>query len=582
MTLPIKFKKVRWKNIFSYGNYFTEVDIENNNLCLIVGDNGCGKSSFTDCILFGLFGKPYKKINKGNIINSINNKDCVVEIEFGVGTDEYKVIRGLKPTIFEIYQNGKLIDQSAKASDYQNYLETRILGGLNHNTFTQMCVVGSANFTPFMQLTTPQRREFIEKLLSLSIFTVSSEITKSRIKENESRIVELNGNVRVFNSQISEKRNSLRLLFEQKQKSEQNNDSLIDELKTQMIGWENELVELSDVLKMLVTKAKETKISDVDEKISSLTNEIANDRHQLTDFEKQIRLWNSGKCPTCQRPFDLNDTSTFDVEKSFKLCDKLTNKIEKFVDDVGSLKEQNQIHLNVMNEGKETNRKVKSIKERIVSNQTQIDRLSNVSNDKFDMSSIEKINIEIENVETKIVSENSLIEEIQNDIRDLKVCLELFKDTGIKSKIIKQFIPLVNDTINNYLDKFNLNVLFELDENFNETIKGRGRDDFVYNNLSEGEKRRVDLAILFAWLKIAELKNSVNTNILCLDEIADGSLDSESVGNLFDIINDVVDNQDKSIYIISHRQELKDQYFENSITVEKDGNFSYMKVNQDA
>ena len=579
MGSHIQFKTVRFQNLFSYGNNVTEVDLSVPQLHLIVGDSGAGKSTVLDAIMFGLFGKPYKKVVKSSIINSINGKGTLVEIVFETGGNQFLVRRGIKPTIFEIEKNGELMDKDAKALDMQKNLEAYILGGIDSATFLQTAIIGSANFVPFMQLTTSERRKMVETMLSLSIFSKSSDITKARIKTAEAVRSDQFSNERVAQTKLDGMRNTLRLLLEQKAKSETSNDGLIATLELKLAKYVDEKADLIGRVKLIkedliATKIDIGPIEDSDE----LTKQGRDKSYALKTIKEKIALWDEGSCPTCGQELSKDSEGVFDYEGAVKEVEQTMALLEDLKDRV-AVSRQNTSTLETLNSnGKSLVNKISTLESSISDTESSLESFKSQPKTSFDPQSIVDIEEQIKLADEEKTSLQESVAVAEEDVKYLKMCGELFKDSGIKANIVKVFIPLLNQTINEYLQEFEMDVVFEFDEEFNETIRGRGRDDYSYNNLSEGEKRRVDLAVLFSWLKIGELKNSANMNLLCADEIMDASLDFTAVQNLVKIMQRLIRDKGKSIFVISHREELKEAFFDEVIMVKKEGQFSQLEV----
>jgi DNA repair exonuclease SbcCD ATPase subunit len=566
----IFFKTLRYKNFLSTGNTFTEIPLSKNQTTLIVGENGAGKSTILDALSFALYNKPFRKVNKPQLMNSINKKDLIVELEFDIGAHKYKIIRGLKPAIFEVYQNNKMISQDADNRDYQDVLEKQILK-LNHKSFCQVVVLGSASFVPFMQLPAASRREVIEDLLDIQIFSTMNSLLKEKINDNASKLADVEYRYDLTSEKI--KMQHQHIVAMQKNSEEQ-----IDKLKTDLKQYMEKI------------EVEKTSIVSLDEQIGTLSGQI-NDQDQdnkkqkklqvleaqlddkLAKLQKEIEFFNlHDTCPTCKQGID----------NEFK-CETVATK-------------ENQIQ--------ETSNGVEQLRQEIQTIQDRIQSIANIS------SQITSLNIE------KITHSNSIsgllsqckkaakdIDELQkksddlilNDdkMKELEIALEAFtedkseylkdrdafniasivlKDNGIKARIIKQYVPVINKLINKYLAAMDFFVNFELDENFNETIKSRFRDEFSYASFSEGEKMRINLAILFTWRAVAKLRNSASTNLLIMDEVLDGSLDSNGTDEFLKIINTLT--QDTNTFIISHKVDQLVDKFNSVIKFVKVKNFS--------
>ena len=565
----ITFKKLTYKNFLSTGNNETTIYLNRDSATLVVGRNGAGKSTMLDALSFGLFGKPHRSINKNQLINTINNKQCLVTVEFSVGGLEYKVIRGIKPNIFEIYQNGKVLNQESHARDYQKLLETNILK-LNHKSFHQVVVLGSSNFIPFMQLPSHTRRAVIEDLLDIGIFTKMNQVLKEKIN--------------LLRSQIQFTDHQLELLKETIKLQEKH----IDELKsidiTNKEKNDKKIIVIQDENELLISSNKKLQeeydntYDDIKAKMDSAHNEIQNhnfaEQSWNNDVEKIVKEAKFYKvnntCPTCSQELSLelkNEKEKEAKEKARKLSVKITESV-KAKQELEKLHEEyrNQwVHLN------EVQSSINQNSSRINTNNEKIDELKIVETVKDTKDAEEKLNKDKKEREKLVVqqSEQSKLSSYMDAIS------ELLRDTGIKTKVIRQYLPVMNKLINQYLQTLDFFVLFNLDEGFNETIRSRHRDDFTYPSFSEGEKQRIDLSLLFAWRQIAKMKNSANTNLLMLDETFDSSLDADGVDNLLKILYTLGD--DANVFIISHKQDLLDGKFPRKIEFEKVNNFSKIK-----
>jgi DNA repair exonuclease SbcCD ATPase subunit len=564
----ILFRKLRWKNFLSTGNLFTELELNKHNTTLIVGENGAGKSTILDALSFCLFGKAFRNVNKPQLINTITAKGLVTEIEFSVGSNNYKIIRGLKPNIFEVYLNGSLLNQSAEMKDYQEILEKQILK-INHKSFCQVVVLGSATFQPFMQLSSGRRREIIEDLLDLQIFTTMNQLLKQKVATNNEKTSEILSEQKVINEKIKlikqhmlETQNSNDQLIDDKISRIEETKALIDEANNKLKLLNDKVVELSaltedeSMLKVRIDKIKKLRVQ-LDHKISNLKNDI-------NFFE------NHKNCPTCNQ----------DIEEEFrnKTVDDRSAQISEIESNLPTLIEQFE----------STNKKVSDIMEvqsKITDTKMEQHQIKTRISLWFDYINI--IEQEMQNVvkkiqvqdDTKIIDLELELETFKNNFNELaeeknilSAASSLLKDGGIKARIIKQYVPVINKLINKYLSAMDFFVQFELDEEFNETIKSRYRDDFSYASFSEGEKMRINLAILFTWRSVAKLRNSISTNLLIMDEVFDSSLDSNGTEEFMKILNQLT--LDTNTFIISHKGDQLVDKFEHVIKFEKKQNFS--------
>ena len=566
----IIFEKVRWKNFLSTGNWFTEIDFTRSPNTLIIGSNGSGKSTILDALTFGLFGKPFRKINKPQLPNSINEKECVVEIEFKVGKKEYKIIRGIKPNIFEIYQDGKLLNQDAASRDYQEVLEKNILK-LNFKSFTQIVILGSASFTPFMQLSAADRRNIIEDLLDIQIFSSMNGLVKEKMVEIKDASAKIKYDMDLTAEKIELQKQNI-------EEHKKHNDAEIEKKKQEIITSETQIGHLQidieliqkhiDVLtsKILNKDAVEAKRT----KLSNLENQLSNNLRKL---DKEVQFYEDNHdCPTCKQTITQDWKEKQILEKQTKKGDitsALTDIEKKIADANNIINEMLKITKHINDHNSEVIKHNASI--------TAINKYVAKLNAEITELSTRKDNLEEENTKLKELREKlaGLVEK-QKQIADEKQYYEfastLLKDTGIKTKIIKQYLPVMNKLINKYLTAMDSFINFNLNENFEETIKSRHRDDFSYHNFSEGEKMRIDLAILFTWRQIAKLKNSVNTNLLILDEVFDSSLDTVGTDEFLKLMYDI--GQDTNVFVISHKGDQLFDKFRSVIRFEKKNNFS--------
>jgi DNA repair exonuclease SbcCD ATPase subunit len=564
----IFFKKLRWKNFLSTGNIFTEIDLAKSNTTLVVGENGAGKSTMLDALTYALFGKPFRKVNKPQLVNTITKRDMVVEIEFSVGRIEYKIIRGQKPNIFEVYQNGNLINQSAEMRDYQEVLEKQILK-LNIKSFCQVVVLGSASFVPFMQLPTGQRREVIEDLLDLQIFTTMNSLLKDKLLNNTTELTDISADQKVATEKM-------KLIQQHLQEKQNTNEKLIEE-KTNLIEETNNKVKvLIEDNERLTKEAQDlaAQTKDVDA-VEEMIEKLDKMRHKLEAkmalHNKDIEFFkNHDNCPTCTQVIteDLKaDQITMktieinDYEEKFSVIKK------NYLEQKERLAEINKMNNRVRDLVVEMS-KIKNHIDQLNSYTKQLQREIENINESHEADESEKF--------TVLQEEMNLIAERYNEAMDEKQILTtasyLLKDGGIKARIIKQYVPVINKLINKYLSSLDFFVQFELDEEFNETIKSRFRDEFSYASFSEGEKMRINLAILFTWRAVAKLRNSVSTNLLIMDEVMDSSLDSNGTEEFLKILISLT--TDTNTFIISHKTDQLYDKFSNIIKFEKKQNFS--------
>lgn len=568
----ITFELIRWKNLLSTGNAWTEIELNSSKTNLIVGANGHGKSTILDALTFVLFGKPFRKINKPLLVNSVNNKDCKVEIVFKAYGKDYKIVRGIRPNIFEIWVDGSLLNQDSASRDYQEYLEKFILK-MNMKSFCQIVILGSASFTPFMQLTPADRRTIIEDLLDIQIFSVMNLLVKQRWQENKES-VEKN---RMLLKSAQDKRDYVEKTLTNLR---QNNDDRLIELETQLADFTQQKKDLLEKVKVLLDE-KEDLMTDV-LTLTDVRNDYSNSIVSLTTQETSIQrcdkeiefLTEHDECPTCKQHIDEH----FRARRKIKLheeaaeAQKYADLLKKHMDDlltkINNLEDKSKRSHSISAEIKSS----KQTMMHIVSMMNDIeDNMNKIRNaDKLVMDS-EK---DLKSAEEEIYRMEGSLQFRLNERTMIETAMSLLKDGGIKTKIIKQYIPIINKLVNKYLAQMGFFVNFNIDENFNEVIKSRYRDEFSYSNFSEGEKTRIDLALLFTWRSIAKMKNSVNTNLLILDEILDGSLDANGTDEFLKIIQTLTD--DTNTYIISHKQDQLLDKFDKVYRFEKQKNFSRM------
>ena len=567
----IKFEKIRYKNFLSAGNTFTEIDLNKNKTTLVVGTNGAGKSTMLDALSFALFGKPHRAINKPQLVNSINGKGCVVEAEFTIGSAQFRIVRGIKPNLFEIWKNGTMINQSSHSKEYQKILEQNILK-LNHKSFHQVVVLGSSSFIPFMQLSAWVRREVIEDLLDINVFSkmnvllreknnalkdglkdieLQQELNKTKIQTQEKYIRDITAitedNKKEYESRISESQSNIDDLQAQ-------NSKLSVGLEDDLRSTEEELSTLHDQRQSLMLRGQDisTKAKQVAERamffekneVCSVCDQAITDSHKhgILEVAKQ-----EAKTLQSQRREIGTEGST--VEEKIESTSSVLREIRSKVSELG----QNNVQISHL--------------------QKQIEEYQ--SSLKKDVGAdLNEAKTDLEGLKT---TKNDLLEnklKLSEQFNYNSVIAEMLKDTGIKTKIIKQYLPVMNNLVNKYLQVLDFFVHFNLDESFQETIRSRHRDEFTYASFSEGEKQRIDLALLFTWRMIAKMKNSVATNLLILDETFDSSLDHEGIENLLKILHTL--DEDTNVFVISHKGEVLDGKFNAKIEFKKEKNFSKM------
>ena len=566
--MSILFTKLRWKNFLSTGNILTEIELDKSASTLIVGENGAGKSTILDAVTYALFGKPFRKVNKPQLINSITRKDVVVEIEFTIGHHKYMIRRGMKPNLFEVFQNGSLINQSAEMRDYQEHLEKHILK-MNFKSFCQVVMLGSASFVPFMQLPAGQRREIIEDLLDLQIFTTMNSILKDKISSNNDELANIASDQKVVTEKI-------KLIPEHLLEKQNSNEKIIAEKKERIADTNVQIVDLGKKYWELNVENDTLKEQLVDEKsISTRIDKLAQLRHQIEAkravIDKDIRFFEKhDNCPTCTQAIS-KDFRDITVDSKVKETETINDGLIKLAKqyDESNVKLQQIIDVRTMiNNNSMIQHSYKSKIDALVDYrdelETEIKGIAKTHADDGDRK-LEDLEVEL----------NSVAERYNNGMDEkqvLSAASMLLKDGGIKAKIIKQYIPIINKLINKYLSAMDFFVQFELDEEFNETIKSRFRDEFSYASFSEGEKMRINLAILFTWRAVAKLRNSASTNLLIMDEVFDSSLDTNGTEEFFKILQQLT--SDTNTFIISHKGDQLYDKFDKVLKFEKKQNFS--------
>ena len=566
----IIFKSVKWKNLLSTGNSFTTIFLDRQPTTLIVGDNGSGKSTILDALTFVLFNKPFRIVKKAQLVNSVNNSETVVEVEFEIGTRKYRVMRGIKPNKFEIYCNDKMVNQDASSRDYQKYLEQNILK-LNYRSFTQVVILGNASFIPFMQLKSVHRREVVEEILDIKIFSLMNMLVKNQIKDVTDELRDIDYNKELTEEKIGLqgkyiedlKKNKDKIIREKLSKIDNNQDTIDDKVKDrETLKTENEML-LQDIADRIEVEDKLVKLND----IKSTLVEKHKQHSKKIDFYK-----NNDECPECKQTID----------KDFK--ENMITEKNKDVDTIIKGMKQLKIELDEKTKRSKT---IKGVTTKIRENDVKVARLHS------SITELEKFNTQLE-TEMKSFQEGGVGQSDEDKLKELKENLEkiseqrhklredklyleaskaMLQDSGIKTKIIKQYLPIMNKLINTYLTSMEFYVNFTLNENFEETIKSRYRDEFTYASFSEGEKMRIDLALLFTWRAIAKMKNSTNTNLLILDEIFDSSLDGTGTDEFLKILNTL---SKENVFVISHKGDTLFDKFRSVIKFEKVKNFSHV------
>ena len=566
----IVFKSVIWQNFLSTGNTPIEIVLDNSPSTLIIGDNGSGKSTVLDALTFGLFGKSFRRIKKDQLVNSVNGRDCMVEVYFNVGRKKFLIRRGIRPNKFEIFIDGNLLNQDASARDYQKHLENNILK-LNHRSFTQVVILGSSSFIPFMQLTAASRREVVEEILDIKIFSLMNGLLKHKMKDNKERSKDisyenelLEHKIKLQNDKISESKEashtSIKVLEKKMKKNWDDMVKLEEEvitLKGLVTEWEKDIV------------PKHTKLHNDTADLSKIKYRM--DLKSVT-AKKDIKFFEENdNCPTCEQHIDeefkkkaiedrtnkmITSACTLtEIDAQLKEMDSRIGLYEKIEED----KREHEVNIAKKNTSVES----------ILSFNTDVQGQINDIQAAGMFLEEDKTRLQEYREDSKRIKKEK--EKIQDQANYLNIAKQLLQDSGIKTKIIKKYLPIMNKLINSYLNQLEFQVKFELDEQFNETIKSRYRDEFAYANFSEGEKMRIDLALLFTWRQIAKMKNSTNTNLLILDEIFDSSLDANGTDEFLKILNTL---SNENIFLISHKTDLNIDKFDSLIRFEKVQNFT--------
>ena len=566
----ILFQKVRWKNLLSTGDVWTEINFTKSKSTLIVGENGAGKSTILDAVCFGLFGKPFRKINKPQLVNSINRKGMLIELEFKIGSREYLIRRGQKPSVFEILQDGNIINQNSEAREYQDYLESNILK-LNFKSFQQIVILGSASFTPFMQLPASHRREIIEDLLDIQIFSTMNSLLKDKITLNRTSLYQVDYEIKGAAEKIELYKKHIESL-------KQNNDQIITQKQLQLeeLGTQIDFANSGIVGIQANIETLNQSIEDYD-KVFSRSNKVAQLTRQLDNKLERIKkeldfFYESDDCPTCRQGIAHQHKSEI-VEKNHKQVSEIEEGKQKIQTEAAAIEAR-------LNEIAEVNKQISALNREVTDINIQIRMWTSLCESiRKEITSLQTNNTQINTntEELKVLKEQLKAaiqskEELVSEKAVLDVASVLLKDSGVKTKIIKQYIPVINKLVNKYLAAMDFFVAFELNENFEETIKSRHRDDFSYESFSEGEKMRIDLALLFTWRAVSKLCNSASTNLLIMDEVFDSSLDNNGTEEFLKIISTLT--TDTNLFIISHKGDQLFDKFHSLIKFEKHRNFS--------
>lgn len=570
----IHFKSCKWKNFLSTGDEFIEVKLDRSPTTLIVGQNGAGKSTLLDALSFGLFGKPHRDISKIQLVNSINGKKAIVEVEFDIGNAEFKIVRGIKPNRFEIWQNGNMINQASSMRDFQKFLETNILK-LNHKSFHQVVVLGSSSFIPFMQLPAWSRRAVIEDLLDIQIFSKMNMLLKERNSKIKEELTDINHQIDLYKTKmdsqtkyINDLQSINKDMIEQKRQS-------VEDHKTEIAALFDDSRKVGKNLTVSID-AGEKAHSVFLERMSDIKSAQAQNNGKIKALVKDARFFeDNDSCPTCEQEIDgsIKATKLNGIRSD---ASEVQNQIQTIQKEVGIAEREGVEIKNRLNELRQRQQQINSNNDKISVIQREVDKVQNQINGLSGQTG------DLKGAKTELAqlrdSKDSATEKKLEYVEERtynEVIGEMLKDTGIKTKVIKQYLPVMNRLINNYLQILDFFVAFHLDESFNETIRSRHRDSFNYASFSEGEKQRIDLSLLFTWRQIAKMKNSASTNLLILDETFDSSLDVDGVENLTKILSTLDD--DSNVFIISHKGDMLENKFRSKIEFFKHKNFSRIR-----
>ena len=570
----ILFKSITYKNFLATGNNPIAISLDSTNTTLIVGQNGAGKSTIIEAIVFALFNKSFRKVNKSQLINSINEKDCVVEVVFHIGTTEWLVRRGMKPGIFEIHKNGVLLDQHSSAVDQQKWFEQYVLK-LNYKSFTQIVVLGSSTFVPFMQLPAASRREIIEDLLDIRIFSTMNVILKDKVKSSVEELRSYETDIAFLKEKAEMQSNHIKSLEKTARKTISQKEDKIVELEEGIKTLDDEIEFSNSLVNQLITEL--SKFDGVDKQVKKLEKEITTNVNLISRTKKEQNFFEENDvCPKCTQSL-TTEVKTKHIDQASKIIDESTKIVEKY-------KKQLEKAYKLIKKQTDMNREVSDINWAVKSKLQTIKTTQKIISDiKREIEELKNDNLDIDGEKEKLVaignqglSVQKSIGEVKETKRNYDVISSLLKDGGIKSMIIRKYLPVMNQLINKYLQELDFYVNFTLDEEFNESIKSRHRDDFTYSSFSEGEKMRIDLALMFTWRSIAKLKNSANTNLLILDEVFDSSLDVGGTDEFLRIIRGVQD--DTNIFIISHKGDVLLDKFDRVMKFDKVKNFSNVTI----
>jgi DNA repair exonuclease SbcCD ATPase subunit len=571
----IVFESVEWTNFLSTGNAPNKVLLNKSPTTLIIGKNGEGKSTILDALCFSLFGKPFRNINKGQLVNSINGKKCLVTVEFSIGPKKYKIIRGIKPNVFEIWLNGEMVNQDAAAKDYQKVLEQQILK-LNFKTFTQVVILGSASFVPFMQLTSAQRREVIEDILDIRIFSTMNQLLKEKSNETKETIKRIESEITMAKSKVEGQTLLIKTLSDAKSDAIESLLSKVEANNSEILRSETTVAEtLAQITALQSQTENKSKVDSDIEKAKGFKTKLVS---LVEQYEHHAEFFNENSvCPSCEQGIphthkeSIVKELTAKIEFENKRLADMENIQNKLTADLAAIN-------NVLKEITDLNITVSTYNANIA----MLNKMNKTLQEEIESSKADTANVDEEKRKLKDLAKEALSKinqktALQEDRNLEEVANALLKDTGIKTAIIREYLPIMNKLINKYLTAMDAYIHFELDEGFNEIVKSRHRDDFTYASFSEGEKMRIDLSILFTWRQIAKMKNSVNTNLLLLDEIFDSSLDTAGTDYFLNLMNQFGENT--NIFVISHKGDQLFDKFRSVIKFEKRNDFSVVAKN---
>lgn len=570
----IKFETLRWKNFLSTGDYYNEINFLDSSTNLIVGENGAGKSTMLDALSFALFGKAHRKITKNQLVNTINNKSCITEVTFTVNSVQYRVVRGIKPAKFEIWKDGSMINQSSHAREYQEILEKNVLQ-MSHKSFHQIVVLGSSSFVPFMQLNSTSRRDVIEDLLDINIFSKMNMILKEKISLLKGELENNNHSIEVVKTKINSQKKYIRDLTAINTQHRKDKESDIAELQSEIAELNSANIELSETVNNLMPTITES-LTVVRSSKQQLDQYYAQFKTQVKTVVKEAKFFDDNEhCPTCDQDIGdelrktKKDAATSKAKELKSAMDKAEDQQKQYQTEITTLEEQMSSCLADQNTLNNNNQTIGRLQRSVSKIQQELQDMTESHGD------MGQANTDLTGLDSTLhgLTDDKFILNEKSSYN--RIASELLRDTGIKTKIIRQYVPVINELTNKYLQILDFFVHFELDDSFSETIRSRYRDTFSYDSFSEGEKQRIDLSLLFTWRQIAKMKNSVSTNLLILDETFDSSLDGEGVDNLMKIIDTL--KEDTNVFVISHKTELEDAHFERKLTFIKDKNFSRMR-----